>query len=56
VVESLINISRNDGDLKVGEAKYVNRNKGMLQGPNNKVEIDSKDYISKSKKKDYKWK
>ncbi len=60
VVESLINISWNDGDLKVGEAKYVNRNKGMLQVPNNKVEIDSKDDIEntspKARKKYYKWK
>ncbi len=51
VVESLINISWNDGDLKVGEAKYVNRNKGMLQVPNNKVEIDSKDDIENTSPK-----
>jgi hypothetical protein len=35
----------------VGEAKYVNRNKGMLQVPNNKVEIDSKDDIENTSPK-----
>jgi hypothetical protein len=44
----------------VGEPNDVNRDKHMLQGPNNKVEIDSEDDIEntspKARKKDYKWK